>query len=594
MNARRTAIEKMYQSPLPMGRTGPLYNAFSYPTKISPEAIALFIATHTEPGDTIADVFSGSGTTGIASLLCERPTPYMIEGATRLGIEPRWGPRTTHLFDVGVLGTFISRTLTDPPCPREFEAAVSELGRAAQEIIGPCYAAENNGQEGAIRHVVWSEVIKCPQCATDHTLWSVAARKNPARLAKSFCCDGCGREQSIDQCLRVEADTVDVYGCAIRTRLRVPVEIHGKTGQKKWVRPPTEADLEIAELARCMSLPASAPNAPIRWGELHRSGYHSGITHLHHLYTPRNFLAVATLMDLADRWQDPIRSALKFCILSYNASHSTLMTRIVAKKNQRDFSVTGAQSGVLYVSGMPVEKNVIAGIARKASTIRDALSLIHGATGKVHVHNVSSERLPLESESVDYIFTDPPFGDYIPYAEVNQVNELWLGKLTDRTLEAVVSKSGGKDELSYQESMSAIFSEANRVLKPNGLVTVVFHSAHSRIWRALTASFASAKLRVRATSILDKIQESFKQVVSIVSVKGDPLILLAKDAAAPNENDHAAILQDLAREVKISQHVDVRSLYSRYVSTCLAHELPVQLDAAEFARTMRLDDEVAA
>src|SRR5690348_3732911 len=40
-------LESMYDVPLPAGRTGALYNAFSYPTKISPEAIALFIATHT-------------------------------------------------------------------------------------------------------------------------------------------------------------------------------------------------------------------------------------------------------------------------------------------------------------------------------------------------------------------------------------------------------------------------------------------------------------------------------------------------------------------------------------------------------------------
>jgi hypothetical protein len=39
--------------PLAATRTGAVYTAFPYPTKISPEAIALFIAAHTQPGDTV-------------------------------------------------------------------------------------------------------------------------------------------------------------------------------------------------------------------------------------------------------------------------------------------------------------------------------------------------------------------------------------------------------------------------------------------------------------------------------------------------------------------------------------------------------------
>lgn len=40
-------------------RGGPMFNAFPYPTKISPGAIALYIAAHTELGVTVLDGFSG-------------------------------------------------------------------------------------------------------------------------------------------------------------------------------------------------------------------------------------------------------------------------------------------------------------------------------------------------------------------------------------------------------------------------------------------------------------------------------------------------------------------------------------------------------
>ena len=64
---------------------------------------------------------------------------------------------------------------------------------------------------------------------------------------------------------------------------------------------------------------------------------------------------------MTSEYSAPIQDALKLLLLSYNATHCTLMTRVVAKKNAKDFVLTGAQSGVLYISKLPVEKNIILG-----------------------------------------------------------------------------------------------------------------------------------------------------------------------------------------------------------------------------------------
>ena len=170
----------------------------------------------------------------------------------------------------------------------------------------------------------------------------------------------------------------------------------------------------------------------LRWGDLFRAGYHRGITHLHHFYTPRNFLALATLWDLVKDFDADLQDALRLLVLSFNASHSTLMTRVVVKTGQRDLVLTGAQSGVLYVSGLPVEKNVFDGVHRKISTLSSAFALVVGSGSSVSVTNGSSTSMTLDSRSIQYVFTDPPFGAYIPYAEINQLNEGWLGAATDR------------------------------------------------------------------------------------------------------------------------------------------------------------------
>ena len=86
-----TYVDALYGLPLRSTRAGPLYHAFPYPTKISPEAIALFIAAHTNPGDTVFDGFAGSGTTGLAALLCENPPPHLRAEAERLGLNLKWG-----------------------------------------------------------------------------------------------------------------------------------------------------------------------------------------------------------------------------------------------------------------------------------------------------------------------------------------------------------------------------------------------------------------------------------------------------------------------------------------------------------------------
>ena len=53
-------------------RTDPVYNCHSYLTKVPIGAIRPFIAAFTDVGDTVADIFSGSGMTGLAALTMGR------------------------------------------------------------------------------------------------------------------------------------------------------------------------------------------------------------------------------------------------------------------------------------------------------------------------------------------------------------------------------------------------------------------------------------------------------------------------------------------------------------------------------------------
>ena len=71
-------------------------------------------------------------------------------------------------------------------------------------------------------------------------------------------------------------------------------------------------------------------------------------------------------------------------------------------------AVTSAQPGVLYISGLPVEKNVFDGLRRKLATVGKAFDIVHGRRGVVQVHQQSSCQVELPDASIDYVFTDSP------------------------------------------------------------------------------------------------------------------------------------------------------------------------------------------
>ena len=150
-----------------------------------------------------------------------------------------------------------------------------------------------------------------------------------------------------------------------RVRTCSPVYVYGSTGKRTWSRPATEHDMAVLRHIENQPVPDSVPRVAIPWGDLYRRGYHTGITHVHHFYTRRNLIAFGRLWERVSNYDKHLRQALRFWLLSYNSSHTTTMTRVVAKDGQDDLVVTGAQPGVLYVSGLPVEKTSLMDYAER-------------------------------------------------------------------------------------------------------------------------------------------------------------------------------------------------------------------------------------
>ena len=80
--------------------------------------------------------------------------------------------------------------------------------------------------------------------------------------------------------------------------------------------------------------------------------------------------------------------------------------------------------------------------------------------------------------------------------------------------------------------MERSFHEYYRVLKPNRWITVEFHNSRSDVWNSIQSGITKAGFVISSVSILDKKQETFKQMTSPGAVKSD----LTISAFKPSES----------------------------------------------------------
>ena len=239
------------------------------------------------------------------------------------------------------------------------------------------------------------------------------------------------------------------------------------------------------------------------------------------------------------------------------------------------------------------EPNVFVSFSRKARTIQDHLESTASAyRGSVVVVNGSATALDLVPDnSVDLIFTDPPFGANINYSEMNFLWECWLGSHTDQRCEAIVNRVQNKGVLQYEELMTQSLKECYRVLRAGHWMLLVFMNSSKEIWGALRRAVGAAGFDVKKMDIFDKQHGTFKQFVSD-NTAGMDLVLhclkpLARSLREADEAHDPSLQRDLVEflgsrstlprsvylHVNRDEEIDFRTLYSQWLAdSFLAHK----------------------
>ncbi|MGX2985069.1 DNA methyltransferase [Helicobacter sp. 23-1048] len=97
----------------------------------------------------------------------------------------------------------------------------------------------------------------------------------------------------------------------------------------------------------------------------------------------------------------------------------------------------------------------------------------------------------IESQSVDFIYTDPPYGAKIPYLDLSVLWNAWLDlpvDLATREKECIEKGSLEKSKYDYEDLMKKSLKEMYRVLKFNRWLAFVFQHQDTRLFQVIVES----------------------------------------------------------------------------------------------------------
>ncbi|NCC30449.1 MAG: DNA methylase [Chloroflexia bacterium] len=601
-----------------VGKTDAIYKAHSYHTKVPHLAIVPSILHYTQPGDVVLDGFAGSGMTGVAAQWCDTaPSGYRFEleqAWKKAGrAAPKWGARRAVLNDLSPAATFIGANYNISFDVDAFAQAGKQLLEALEQDIGWMYETlHSDGKtKGRIEYTVWSEVFSCPDCAGEVNFLDEALDEESKRVKDEFPCPHCNAGLTKKKLDRLYVNKLDsATDNTLQAPKRVPSLIAYRIGKTKYEKRPDAADLTLLQAIDALPLPAAVPVVAFPFADMWEAPRmrDKGITHTHHMFLPRPAQAMGKLWGKAQAHPDArIRNFLLFMVeqavpgLSvlnrYGPTHFSQVNRMLA--------------GVYYVAAQHAECSPWYILGGKLDRLVKAFGNFKVSAGGAAINTGTAAHMPLADGSIDYIFTDPPFGENLPYAELNFLVEAWHGVMTQARLDAIVdrakeNRAAQKSVDDYRRLMAACFKEYFRVLKPGRWMTVVFSNTQAAVWNGLQTAMQEAGFVVANVSALDKQQGSFKAVTTAVAVKQDLVISaykpnggleqrFAERGATPESAwdfvqthlKQLPVVKMKGGELEFVAERDPRILFDRMVAWFVRHSAPVPLSSQEFQNGLR-------
>lgn len=183
-------------------------------------------------------------------------------------------------------------------------------------------------------------------------------------------------------------------------------------------------------------------------------------------------------------------------------------------------------------------KKVIDGKSDFLKILKEKLGIEKLNMNDYSILNEDAKKLSLHDESIDYIFTDPPYGDSVPYFEQSIIWNTWLGNTVDYNNEIVISdsKERNKNPNCFSKDIEIAIYEIYRVLKDNKYFSMTYHSLSGKEWYALTTACLKAGFILKEFKIIEQKTFSPRQLNRKKTIKGDILVTFKKEKTNFNKN----------------------------------------------------------
>jgi DNA modification methylase len=606
-----------FASDVSEGKTDPIYNAHAYHTKVPYKAIIRYILHYTEPGDIVYDGFCGTGMTGVAAQACGdaevlRELGYSISDDGTLVAGPHEaeathalcaGARRSVVSDLSTTASFIASNYCLPVDSVAFGEAAREILKNVALEVGWMYETRHptTKQKGRINFTVWSDIYSCPDCAGEIVFVDEAFDAKNEQMRDSFNCPHCNtllKKGALE--LRYRQDIDPALGKPVRHPLRRPVLIDYSIGKTRYTKKPDATDLEVIDRIGQLPFPSEVPIVELPDSQMRRVGrmQPAAITHVHHFFHLRAAHSLASLWRHAFAVKDRrLRNAAIFFVEQAVWTMSVLNRFRPSGYSQ----VNQYLSGVFYVPSQHAEVSPEYVLDGKMKRLCSAFSRrpVSDQQTFVGVSDCSSVGLP--PSSIDYVFTDPPFGENIYYADLNFLVESWYRVFTASSREAIIDRVRGKSLPDYQHMMQQCFDEYHRVLKPGRWVTVEFHNSKNSVWNSIQEALQLSGFVIADVRMLDKKQGSFQQVTSRGAVKQDLVISAYKpngglverfEREAGTETGVWDFVRTHLGQLPVFVSKDRRAeviaerqnylLFDRMVAFHVRHGVPVPISAGDF------------
>lgn len=418
-----------------------IYGMHKYWSKKPHNLIRNLILNNSQPGDIVLDPFCGSGISVIESIITKRKS---------IGI------------DINPMSIFITKQTLENISPEEFQFEFHKIEHDCKKIINELYAVKRKKQIFIGTHFVW----------------------NNNNLT----------------------------------------EVWYKQQNKKIIEIPTNQDLKLAKSFSYSKINYYFPKSLLIQNS--RINAKSKM-HVYDLFTPRNALGLSILLNRIEKIKNKkLKDMFRFCFTASLGQASKMVFVINnRKKTNNSNKISNKKEIGSWVIGYWVPKenfeiNVWSCFEHRFNRIYKAkkeqftheleLKQIdnfqkfkHGNLLLIH-ESILSELPKLPTESIDYVITDPPHGDRLPYLELSLMWNDWLQMKCDFEKEIVVSdaKERHKDIESYNSMLSQTFQEIERVLKTDKVFTLIFNSLNDKAWFTIQNIIHDSKLELESIGVI--------------------------------------------------------------------------------------------